>query len=91
MRAEKKSWPKATKAELTERLRSLGYSISPLSSSYLNNLNPGPPYKARSIYVIESDTGLSAFHVDARRDLNFRILQDEVRGDYDVRGVIWEI
>lgn len=84
--------PKATKSEIVARLAEIGYSICPHDCfSYLNNLNPGTPYRARSIAIIETDTKLPAFNVAARRDANFRKLQCEVRGDYDVNGVIWEI
>jgi hypothetical protein len=35
----------------------------------------GHSYPAINVYVVEADTGMSAFHVNARRDENFRELQ----------------
>ena len=57
-------------------LASLGYKLCPYHC-YSNNLyvDSGESYPADNRNVNEADTGLSAFHFQARRDENFRTLQ----------------
>lgn len=82
-----------SKTELVELLADLGYKIDEsLSFNYVNNLNPGPSYKARAVSIVQADDGSSFAHVDARRDDNFRRLQAlRFNQDILIRGRVWEI
>lgn len=42
---------------------------------YVSGPCAGETYPANSWYPIQADDGLSAFHVDARRDENFKAMQ----------------
>lgn len=79
--------------EALKLISRLGYQIDKSSSfSYTNNLNASGTYKARSLYLVQKDDKVSAFNVDARRDENFKKLQ-EFRRNVIVkspRGIIWE-
>ena len=81
-----------TKNELLKELDRLGYEIDlSLSFNYINNLNR-KSYKARSIYIREADTGLSFANIYARRDVNFKALQDiRFRVEVIERGRTWEL
>lgn len=83
-----------TRKDLDRALAALGYRIDDaLSFNYVNNLNPGPSYPARSCYIVESDTGIGFAHYkDARRDENFRALQDfRFQPNPVIRGRVYEI
>lgn len=43
---------------------------------YMTGPRAGETYPSNSWYPIQADDGLSAFHVDARRDYNFKALQN---------------
>lgn len=61
--------------ELKDILKSLGYEIEAESSfNYINTANE-ITYKAKSCYIVESDTGLSFANIEARKDENFKELQ----------------
>jgi len=80
------------KNELLKELSRLGYKIdSSLSFNYTNNLNK-KSYKARSIYIRETSSGLGCCNIHARRDANFKELQG-IRFSVEVidRGRIWEL
>ena len=73
-------------------LSRLGYKIdSSLSFNYNNNLNK-KAYKARSIYIREISSGFGCCNIHARRDANFKALQD-IRFSVEVieRGRVWEL
>lgn len=57
--------------EAISYINSLGYKIES-SFSYVNNEGA----KCRSHKLIESDTRMSAFHIDAKRGNNFKLLQE---------------
>ncbi len=69
----------------------LGYKLKPENCfNYFNGSND-TKYPARSIYLVEKDTGLSAFHIDARRDENFKKLQTFRRSVFvSAKGRVWE-
>jgi hypothetical protein len=82
-----------TKNDMLNRLNELGYKISPGPMSFnYTNVGNTVHYEARSIYLLEADTGISAFNVDARRDDKFKALQDLISSTfvYD-NGRIWEM
>ena len=73
-------------------LSRLGYKIdSSLSFNYNNNLNK-KAYKARSIYIREISSGFGCCNIHARRDANFKALQDiRFRVEVIERGRTWEL
>ena len=81
-----------TKNELLKELSRLGYKIdSSLSFNYNNNLNR-ETYKARSIYIIEDDSKLNFANIHARRDSNFKALQNiRFRVEVIDHGRTWEL
>jgi hypothetical protein len=64
--------------ELDARLETLGYRRDPDSRCVCvtKNLTTGNTYPCVTWDVQEIDTGMSAFHVNARRDERFRKLQE---------------
>ena len=83
--------------ELTQRLATLGYRLDRsmdcrADSRYLDGPLAGMSYPCCTTGLLEADTGRSAFHYQARRDANFRALQ-ELRGTVASmsRGAILEI
>ena len=81
-----------TKNELLKELSRLGYEVdASMSFNYNNNLNR-KSYKARSIYIRETSSGLGCCNIHARRDANFKALQD-IRFSVEVidRGRTWEL
>lgn len=88
---------RVTVAEFKARLAALGYRMDRAldclgNARYLTGERAGCTYPALTVYVRESDTGLSFANVDARRDSNFRKLQDEFRQNVFAvsRGAIME-
>jgi len=79
-------------AELIYMLKLVGYKICPSTSFDYTNTSNAIIYNARSISIIEADTGLSFGHIDARKDGNFRKLQ-EIRMEYLVfeKNRVWEL
>lgn len=63
-----------------ERYRALGYTIGRehcrSTARVLGGPFAGATYQCRSLTVHESDTGRSAYHVDARRDQRFWSMMD---------------
>lgn len=69
-----------TMAEIHRRLEDLGYRIDRsgtcrFNCKILSGPGAGDTYPAFTVYIREIDTGMCAFHVDARRDENFKALQ----------------
>lgn len=82
----------STKAHLVRELELLGYRIDEkMSFNYRNTLNKGH-YNARACRVVEADTGIGFANVNARRDKNFRKLQDLRQwADVVINGRVYEI
>ena len=80
------------KNEFLRLLDSLGYRIAQnMSFNYRNRLN-AEAYDARSICIVEKDTGLSFANIHARRDSDFEALQLLRRTEtVVVRGRVWEL
>ena len=64
-----------SKPDLISALAMLGYRIKESDSFSYTNSSNGSSYPARSVAIVESDTGKSFAHDGARRDSNFRALQ----------------
>ena len=69
-----------TLAELTRLYADLGYWFDDAMActcnvKYLTGDRAGESYPCKTLYPIEIDTGLSAWNVEARRDLNFNAMQ----------------
>jgi hypothetical protein len=89
-----------TMAELDRQLHDLGYArhrsigFCAYTARIVVGEGEGDTYPAKSIYIVEADTRMSAFHFQARRDEKFRRLQ-ETRGEGSlfavVRGYIVDI
>ena len=81
-----------TKNDFLNELNRLGYQVYKTNCfNYINGSNENT-YKAKSIYIVENDSGLSFANIDARRDDNFKALQ-KMRFEcfvYD-SGRIWEL
>lgn len=81
-----------SKSEYIEMLDTFGYKMGPkyMELRYVNNLNEGRIWNEFTFDIVEKDTRLSFAHVDARKDLNFKKLQD-MRMNYFVfeNNVIW--
>jgi hypothetical protein len=79
MRMKERGMQQLTKEELLTQLKQIGYKplkALTFNDNNLSTFNPYP-YKMKGLYIVESDTGISAFHYkDARRDDNFNKLQD---------------
>ena len=97
-RAERGHHPVTVK-EMTLRLNTIGYELNRERDCYSNNRymtgpRTGQSYPAINTGVREMDTKLEFCNVDARRDNNFKALQ-ELRSDDAlfavVRGCILEI
>ena len=82
-----------SKRQLVAELLAIGYRIDARCSfNYLNNFNKGPAYAARHCYVVEADTGIGFANVAARRDANFRTLQEwRGGGDVLIKGRLYEL
>jgi hypothetical protein len=98
-RRKRRGYAPKTLRQLNASLGRLGYrldrSCDCLSvNRYITGENAGESYPAINAYVVESDTGLSFAHVSARRDENYRRLQ-ELRFSGElyavVRGRVLEI
>lgn len=77
---------------LVLKLTTLGYKIDPVNSFNYINTNNKRQYKARSIYIVESNTGLSFANINARCDDNFKELQSLRYNTFVYHnGRIWEI
>ena len=78
------------KENFLSTLSDLGYKTKE-SFNYINNLNE-ITYKAKSFMITEINTGLSFANIDARRDKNFKRLQ-QIRFDSFVysNNTIWEL
>jgi hypothetical protein len=66
--------------QLNATLARLGYKLDRScdcrgENRYITGELVGEHYPATNAYPVEIDTGMSAFHVDARRDENYRELQ----------------
>ena len=83
-----------TVAQFAKRFAALGYALDRdmdcrAPARYLNS---GRAYPACTTGLKESDTGMSAFHFQARRDSRFKAMQ-ELRGHIFAvsRGAILEV
>lgn len=81
-----------TKGQFLDKLEALGYKLeTELCENYHNTANK-VPYLAKSIYIAQKDNGVSAYNVNARRDDNFKALQ-QLRQETFVfdNNRIWEL
>lgn len=64
-------------SEMGERFRAIGYALDRNLDcrSQARYLDSGLTYPACTTGVKEADTGMSAFHYQARRDASFRAMQ----------------
>lgn len=69
-------------------LRRIGYEIDPgtRAAGVFRNLDTGNNYPGATYGVCEIDTRMSAFHYQARRDANFRALQEFRQWTFTVSG-----
>jgi len=80
------------KKELLNTLDTLGYKISKQDSFNYYNSGNEVKYPAKSCYIVEKDSGLSFANIYARRDSNFRALQELRRNEeVIVKGRVWEL
>lgn len=80
-----------TKRDLTKQLAAIGYRIDERCSfNYRNNYN-AEKYDARSVYLVEADTGIGFANIKARRDANFHKLQAMRGNNYLIKGRIYEL
>lgn len=83
---------KTTKKSVISKLSSLGYKISEKDSfNYVNKGNPPEIWNARACYIIEKDSGLSFCNINARRDENFKLLQEYRKNDFIINGRVYEL
>ncbi len=88
-----------TLAEIETALAAIGYKFDRSCDSHSNNRHmtgeaAGESYPAINAYVIEKDTRRSFANVEARRDENFKTLQDmRFSGEWFavIKGAIFEI
>lgn len=71
---------RVTLQEFDEELRAIGYRLDRSMDAeglnrYMEGELAGVSYPAVNMYVVQVSDGMSAFHVDARRDANFERLQ----------------
>ncbi len=69
-----------TLATMSEELAQLGYRLDrsmdcPSMATHMTGDRTGDRYPALALYPREKDTGLSAWNADARRDGNYKRLQ----------------
>ncbi len=81
-----------TKQELKNILDNLGYKISESDSfNYFNSANKDK-WNARSCYIVEKDSGLSFANIYARRDANFKALQEfRYNANIIIKNRVYEI
>jgi hypothetical protein len=81
-----------TQKDIEAALAAIGYRIDYRSSFfYTNDLNPGKPFKARCLPIVETDTGICFAQPTARRDENFRKLQLLRPRSVEIDGTVWEL
>jgi len=76
----KNGWVRCTIYTLQKEYEKLGYTFDRScdcrsNAQYVTGERIGATYPVLTLYPIEMDTRLSAFHVDARRDKNFNLMQ----------------
>ena len=81
-----------TLGELLRRLDSIGYAVdrdmdATCNALWMTGPAAGSTYPCRTLCLIQKDNKLSAFHIHARRDKNFRALQ-KMRFDDDTFYVV---
>lgn len=74
-------WHPVALGEIQRQLRDLGYVLDRRldcrsTARIMTGPRAGKTYPSLSTGIKESDTGRSAFHFEARRDANFRALQE---------------
>jgi len=74
-------WHPVTLGEIKRQLRDLGYALDRTldcrsTAQIMTGPRAGKTYPTLSTGIKESDTGRSAFHVEARRDARFRAMQN---------------
>lgn len=84
-------------AEMARRFEALGYRLDRSmdcrsAARYMTGPRAGQSYPACSTGVVEADTGLRAWNVDARRDDRYRAMQ-QLRQDVCAisRGALLEV
>lgn len=82
---------------MTARYRALGYRLNRRDdcrhyARYMDGPRAGESYPCVSTGLVEADTGLSVWNIHARRDDNFRAMQ-ELRGSVCAvsRGYVLEV
>ena len=63
-------------AELLNAISALGYALDRTLGFVYNNMSNKNKYRAKSIGIIEADTKLHFSHLEARRDENYKRLQE---------------
>lgn len=83
--------------ELSERFRVLGYRLDRSmdcrsNARFMTGAYAGESYPCCTTGIVEIDTGMSAFHYQARRDANFKRMQ-KLRGEICAvsRGFLLEV
>lgn len=86
-----------TVQQFTARFAALGYKLDRTldcraQARYMTGPHAGKSYPACTTYVREADTGMSAFHFQARRDANFAAMQ-KLRNEIAAisRGALLEV
>lgn len=81
-----------TRKQYAADLAALGYTLGRNYSAGLCRCNGLPSVPATSALIFETDTGRSAFHEDARRDANFKALQEYRQSHFAViRGRLFTV
>lgn len=83
---------KISSSELEKMLGKIGYRISHKDSFDYTNTSNEISFNARSVCIVEGDTGLHFNNPNTRRDNNFRKLQ-KIRNEFFVfeNDRIWEL
>jgi len=85
-------WHPVSLSDIKRRLRDIGYALDRTldcrsTARIMTGPRAGKTYPTLSTGIKEADTGRSAFHVEARRDANFRTLQ-ELRFEVGLYAVV---
>jgi hypothetical protein len=94
---DRNGYRRLTVAGMERVFNELGYQLDRSmdcwdTARWLTGERAGLTYPCISTGIVEADTGISAFHVDARRDNNYRDMQRLRQEVYAVvRGAILEV
>ena len=80
-RRERNGDKRRTIREIDAKLRAIGYQLdrsmdSPSWNRFMTGELAGESYPAVNMAVVEADTGIGFANIDARRDANFKALQE---------------